>query len=87
MPDIRQRQDWGLWLRVLRGGGRGVGVQEPLAALRLHPGSMTQNKLRATRYSWRLLRTEAGLGRVRASLGLVAHLIKGLCKKWGTARE
>ncbi len=87
MPDIQQRQDWGLWLRVLRDGGRGVGVQEPLAALRMHRRSMTRNKLRATRYTWQLLRTEACLGPVRASIGVAAHLLKGWRKRRGFSHD
>lgn len=75
MPDIAQRQDWGLWLRILATTNRAIGLQEPLAALRVHKNSMTANKVRSTYYTWRLLRSEAGLGIISAASGLTHHLL------------
>jgi len=56
MPNIRMRQDWGLWLRILRETNtKALGIQEPLAALRIRSGSLSQNKLRASYYNFRVL--------------------------------
>lgn len=74
MPNIRMRQDWGLWLRLLRGGQCGIGVQQSLAMLRLHQHSLSANKLRAVRFNYRLLRTEGQLNPVRAALGVCGHV-------------
>lgn len=81
MPDIRMRQDWGLWLRLLRRGGVGMGVQQSLAMLRLHPHSLSANKLRAVRFNYQLLRTEGQLGRVRAALGVGGHVAAAVRRK------
>lgn len=75
MPDIRMRQDWGLWMRLLRGGRWGLGVQQSLAMLRLHEKSLSANKLRATCFNYMLLRTEGQLGPARAALGVGTHLL------------
>lgn len=57
MPPIRQRQDHGYWLALLRDGSRtAVGVNEPLVRYRVHGGSLSANKLIAASYSWKLLR-------------------------------
>jgi teichuronic acid biosynthesis glycosyltransferase TuaG len=56
MPDIRKRQDFGLWLRILRGGGVAKAVNEPLAYLRKRAGSLSSNKLSAAYYVWRVYR-------------------------------
>lgn len=46
MPDIRMRQDWGLWLKIVRETGQPArGTQEVLARLRLRKGSLSRNKL------------------------------------------
>lgn len=74
MPELRQRQDWGLWMRVLRSFDYGIGIQEPVACLRVRSDSLTASKMRATRYTWRLLRDEAGLGKARAAYGVCRHL-------------
>jgi teichuronic acid biosynthesis glycosyltransferase TuaG len=56
MPDIRQRQDLGLWLRLLRQTPYAYGLDEPLAIRRLRPGSLSAAKLRSARYTWQLYR-------------------------------
>ena len=57
MPLIKRRQDHGYWLALLRDGSRSaIGVSEPLVWYRLHPDSLSANKLIAARYSWKLLR-------------------------------
>lgn len=61
MPDIRKRQDYGLWLKILKAvdGRRGpaaVGIDEPLILYRMRSGSVSSNKLSAARYQWRIYR-------------------------------
>lgn len=54
MPDIRMRQDLGLWLKILQSGGRGVCLPVETAAYRVHNKSLTKNKLKAAYYTWKL---------------------------------
>jgi len=61
MPDIPKRQDFGLWLRILRAGAVAKAVNEPLALLRKRPGSVSSNKLSAAYYVWRVYRELEGL--------------------------
>ena len=62
MPDIRKRQDFGLWLKILRTSGElAWGLNEPLAYLRKRPGSVSSNKLAAASYVWRVYRELEGL--------------------------
>jgi hypothetical protein len=61
MPDLRKRQDYGLWLKILkaadpRQGPAAVGIQEPLMVWRRRAGSVSSNKLSAARYQWRVYR-------------------------------
>ncbi len=56
MPDIRKRQDFGLWLRLTRTGGVAHGLPEPLAMYRLRSTSLSSNKLYAALYVWKLYR-------------------------------
>ncbi|HSG88223.1 MAG TPA: hypothetical protein VLA56_03370, partial [Pseudomonadales bacterium] len=74
MPDIRMRQDWGLWLRILREtSGVARAVPESVAALRIRPGSLSSNKLKATWYSYVLLARIEEQGALRAARNIVAH--------------
>lgn len=60
MPLIRKRQDMGLWLKLLKLCNEAHGIPEVLAHYRTDTG-MSQNKLNAARYQWRLYRDVVGL--------------------------
>jgi len=61
MPDLRKRQDYALWLKILKLTPYAYGLDEPLAEYRLRSdrlrsGSISSNKLKASLYNWRLYR-------------------------------
>jgi teichuronic acid biosynthesis glycosyltransferase TuaG len=58
MPEISRRQDYALWLEILRRPGRrAVGLAEPLALYRAQrPGSLSSNKIRGASYNWQVYR-------------------------------
>ena len=67
MPPIKRRADHGYWLALLRDGSRAaIGLNEPLLRYRLHPDSLSANKLVAARYSWKLLREVQRFGRAKS---------------------
>ena len=78
MPDIRMRQDYGLWLRLLRQGGTARAVEAPLAVYHMRQGSLSSARLRATAATWRLYREVEGLSRWRAAECLTSHLWRRL---------
>ncbi|WGK65799.1 glycosyltransferase family 2 protein [Croceiramulus getboli] len=51
-PLLRKRQDWALWLEVIRKGGSAVGIQQPLAVYRKRKGSISANKLALLKYNF-----------------------------------
>lgn len=51
MPELRKRQDWGLWIRILKECQIAKGVQEPLAIYRLRNNSISSNKLTLIKYN------------------------------------
>jgi hypothetical protein len=83
MPDLRRRQDYGLWLRLLRAGGEAHGLPEVLADYRVRPGSLSANKLVAARATWGVYREAEGIGRLRASWFLAQNLARGALKRVG----
>ena len=56
MPLIRTRQDFALWLKVLREGHIAYGMQEPLANYRIVEGSISSNKLKTAKRNWYVYR-------------------------------
>lgn len=51
LPLIRKRQDWGLWIKVLKICGTAKGMKEPLAIYRLREGSISNKKLDLIKYN------------------------------------
>jgi teichuronic acid biosynthesis glycosyltransferase TuaG len=78
MPDIRMRQDYALWLRLLKMsqslGYSCAGVTESLAQYRVHDAGMTRNKLRAAFYQWRVYRDVEKLPVLESLSCMVAYL-------------
>ena len=66
MPEIRKRQDYALWLKLLRMTPRAHGVAQPLGTLRKRPGSLSSNKLNSMYYTWRVYRKCESLSMVRS---------------------
>ena len=56
MPLIRKRQDYGLWLKIMRSGVSARCLPENLALYRVRSGSVSQNKLDLVKYNWTLYR-------------------------------
>lgn len=78
MPDLRRRQDYGLWLTLLRRVDRAHGLPEPLAIYHQAPGSLSSRgiggKIGAQIDTWRMYRAVEGMGPVRAAGYLAQHL-------------
>ncbi len=57
MPQMPKRQDYALWLSIMRDGTPACGLPEPLAVYRSHrAGSLSSNKLSLVPYNWALYR-------------------------------
>ncbi|MFG2684341.1 glycosyltransferase family 2 protein [Streptomyces sp. NPDC048392] len=75
MPEMPKRQDYALWLSILRDGFDARGLAEPLAVYRAHrAGSLSSNKFSLIPYNWALYREHERLsvpGSTRALAGAV----------------
>ncbi|XKF14803.1 glycosyltransferase family 2 protein [Halomonas sp. BLK-85] len=66
MPLIRKRQDFGLWLRLLKKVDFVHGIQEPLAEYLVRSDSISASKASAAKYTWRIYREEEGFGLIKS---------------------
>lgn len=51
LPSLRKRQDWGLWLKILKECKISYGMKEPLAIYRVHNNSISSRKLSLIKYN------------------------------------
>ncbi|WP_369206103.1 glycosyltransferase family 2 protein [Streptomyces sp. PU-14G] len=80
MPKMPKRQDYALWLSIMRDGHAARGLPEPLAVYRAHrAGSLSSNKLSLVPYNWSLYREHERLSvpkSTRALAGAVWHSLR-----------
>ncbi|MEM5947468.1 glycosyltransferase family 2 protein [Spirochaetia bacterium 38H-sp] len=55
MPDIRARQDYGMWLKLLKKADA-FGIETPLVMVIKRHNSLSSNKLKMIKYNWKLYR-------------------------------
>lgn len=80
MPLLRKRQDYGLWLKLLKQTDEAKGMPEVLARYRVHQGSISANKLNAVVYTWRLYRNVERLSLIQSLYYFSHYAVKGLLR-------
>ena len=81
MPDIRKRQDFGLWLAITKKGVTGYSLQESLARYRLRNGSISHAKLNTMMYTWELYRKIEKLSFIKSLFCITSHLVGASFKR------
>lgn len=66
LPSIRKRNDYALWLTILRKGFTAYSLDEPLASYRSHNGLTKGNKLAFLKYHYRLFHDVLGYNAIIA---------------------
>ena len=80
MPNIRKRQDYGLWLKILKEIKETKGILEPLATYRIVKNSVSSNKLKAATYQWKIYRDVENLNLLRSTYHFIHYFINGIMK-------
>lgn len=75
MPLIDKRQDYGLWLKILRKTDFAYGIGESLAAYRLMSNSVSSNKLKLLKYHYKLFTEFEKIGKIKTFYYLFWHII------------
>ena len=75
MPAIRKRQDWCLWIRIIKDIGKAHGLQLPLALHRVRKGSISSNKASMLKYNYDVYHRILGYGRITAALLLGGYFL------------
>lgn len=82
MPEMPKRQDYALWLSIMRDGVDARGLPEPLAVYRSQrAGSLSSNKLSLVPYNWALYREHEQLSAPRSTVALAGAVWHSLRKR------
>lgn len=77
MPLIRRRQDYGLWLSLLKKVDYAYGLPEVLGQYRVHDKSISANKLVTATYTWRLYRQIEKLSFLKSCYFFAHYAVRG----------
>ncbi|TDQ32768.1 glycosyltransferase family 2 protein [Zeaxanthinibacter enoshimensis] len=77
MPEIRKRQDYALWLKLLKKAD-GYGLQEVLSSYRHTSNSISSGKIGLLKYEWKIYREIEGLSFLQSSFYLLSAVFMKL---------
>ena len=80
MPNILKRQDYGLWLKILKEINTTKGIVEPLGTYRILKNSVSSNKINAAKYQWKIYREVEKLSLVKSAYYFVQYAYYGFKK-------
>jgi glycosyltransferase involved in cell wall biosynthesis len=81
MPLVNKRQDFALWLELLKRFEYAYSSPHVLGAYRVRPGTLSSNKKDAFKYYWRVLRSVGGCGFLGACYNISWYLMIVFVKK------
>lgn len=81
MPLINKRQDYGLWLKILKNTDFAYGLDEPLATYRIMSNSVSSNKYKLLKYNYLLFREHEKFSSIKSFYYLIWNILFKLLKK------
>lgn len=82
MPIISKRQDFALWLKILKMIPYAYGINQPLARYRLRGDSISGNKFKAARYQWKVYRDFENLNLFKSCYYFAHYAFFGVIKTY-----
>ena len=81
MPEIRKRQDYGLWLKIFKIIKSSKGLsEEPLAHYRVRKSSVSSNKIKAALYHYKVLREIGNISHFKSMCNFTIYFFRGFAK-------
>jgi glycosyltransferase involved in cell wall biosynthesis len=82
MPNLKMRQDLGLWLMIVKYCDANkliyAGYNKTLANYRVHQNGMTKNKFKVAKYQWALYRKIEGISLPKSVFYFLSYVINGI---------
>ncbi|CAA6812530.1 MAG: Putative N-acetylgalactosaminyl-diphosphoundecaprenol glucuronosyltransferase [uncultured Sulfurovum sp.] len=79
-PDIIKKQDFALWLKILKTTNTAQGLIEPLAFYRIRKISVSSSKVKNSIFVWRIFRTHEDLNLIKSIYYFTYYTLNGLLK-------
>jgi glycosyltransferase involved in cell wall biosynthesis len=80
MPLLRNRQDWGLWIKIMKKVGSTKAIGHPLAIYRYRRNSISSNKIKMIKYTWLIYFKVVRFNFLKSVYFTLAYVIKKVFK-------
>lgn len=81
MPEIRKRQDWALWLKILKKTDYALAINESLSIYRDRSKSISSNKIEMLKYTWMIYHDIEGFSKLKSTYLILQFLYYYFQKK------
>lgn len=79
-PNIKRRNDFIMWLRVIKKAEYLYGLNQPLSIYRIRKGSLSKNKIKLIKYQWKVYREFEKLSYMKSTYLVFYKIIQSLIK-------
>lgn len=80
VPDIRKRNDYAMWLQVIKKAKEVYGLKETLTIYRVREGSLSEGKANLIKYQWNVYREIEGLSIFKSAYLLIHKILQIITK-------
>ena len=80
MPNLRKRQDYAMWLKILKYYSNGYGLNKILTRYTIRKNSLSSNKLSLIKYNWEVFRKSEEFGIIKSSFYLFTNIMSKILK-------
>jgi len=80
MPVISKRQDYALWLVILKQINCATGIVKPLATYRIRTKSISSNKMTSAMYQWKIYRNIEKISIIKSAYYFILYTFNGIKK-------
>lgn len=74
-PNIRKRQDWGLWLTIIKKCKIAYGLEKSLAIYRKRKDSISSNKMELLKYNYKLYNEFENCSKIKSAILLLIYFL------------
>ena len=75
MPRIRKRQDWALWIEILKELNTSIGLQLPLVYYRQGNDSLSKNKIKLVKENYYVFKNQLGFNNFKSLAYMIQFLL------------
>lgn len=81
MPNIRNRQDWGLWIKLIEKAGKAVNLSKYLMYYNIRQDSISSNKIKMVKFHWYIYNSFLKFNTVKAGIYLLKNILLHIINK------